>query len=239
MIDVTILIKTFQRPDCLKNCLKSIREFYPDIQIFVADDSDDAVDVKKEHLEIISLPFDSGLSAGRNFLLNRVETKYFLLVDDDFIFTSKTDLKLMRKILIEDDIDLISGLTNRVPENKIQTYKGLLELHGSELRCIDGYRGLTKSGYKKYDLVMNFFMAKTDSVKKVMWDEELKIVEHTDFFLRAKGKLDIACCPDVVVNHLKNNNERPEYDAFRNRYDIFRELFELKHGITRTIPFGG
>lgn len=239
MFDITIIIKTFLRPDCLEMCLKSIRKYYPDIQILVADDSKNSCDGVYPNEIRYSLPFNIGLSAGRNFLLERVETKYFVLVDDDFIFTDKTNLRFMRKILIDDDIDLISGVINEIPKNKIIRYEGLLELRGTELRYIDNHRGITKSGLKMYDLVMNFYMAKTDSIKGIMWDEELKIVEHTDFFLRAKGILDIACCPEIVVNHVKDNNERPEYYKFRNRYNKFEDIFKLKHGIKRIIPFGG
>lgn len=38
------------------------------------------------NLQYFDLEKDCGLSAGRNFLLNKVQTKYFVLADDDFVF---------------------------------------------------------------------------------------------------------------------------------------------------------
>src|SRR5947208_139 len=105
MDEVTIAIKTFERPESLKDLLVSIRQFYPDIRIIVADDS------KKPHapriakifsnVECITLPFDVGISVGRNAMLKRIKTKYFVLCDDDFLFYEQTKLEKFKKILDE------------------------------------------------------------------------------------------------------------------------------------------
>ena len=39
MKDVTIIVKTFDRYNCLKKLLKSIRKYYNDIPILIGDDS--------------------------------------------------------------------------------------------------------------------------------------------------------------------------------------------------------
>ena len=70
--EVTIAIKSFLRPCTLDACIYSIRKFYPDIGIHVADDGN----MNKAPLgvnRLYQLPFDSGVSIGRNFL---VEVKY-------------------------------------------------------------------------------------------------------------------------------------------------------------------
>jgi glycosyltransferase involved in cell wall biosynthesis len=45
-MNITILIKTFRRPDLCKRLVDSIRQYYPDIKIIVAidDDSGDTFD---------------------------------------------------------------------------------------------------------------------------------------------------------------------------------------------------
>ena len=85
--DITIGIKTFSRPDLLKFTLGKLREDYDSsVRIIVADDSKD--DHKRENERIIgefinvdhvTLPFDSGISVGRNALVVATRTRFFLL----------------------------------------------------------------------------------------------------------------------------------------------------------------
>ena len=54
----------------------------------------------------------------------------------------------------------------------------------------------------KCDIVQNFFMAETNAVRQKVagWDEDLKLIEHADFFMRAKeAGLVVAHTPDVLV----------------------------------------
>jgi hypothetical protein len=45
------------------------------------------------------------------------------------------------------------------------------------------------------DMVDNFFIARTDAVRSVLWDERLLVGEHEDFFLRARAAgLRVAYC---------------------------------------------
>lgn len=74
---MTFIIHTFKRPDCLSRLLESIKEYYPNTPVIVYDDSE----------------FDRGLSWGRNHLVSQVKTKYFLLLDDDFVFTNETKIE--------------------------------------------------------------------------------------------------------------------------------------------------
>lgn len=52
-------------------------------------------------MQYYNLEKDCGLSAGRNFLLNKIQTKYFVLADDDFVFDQKTNLERAVQILEE------------------------------------------------------------------------------------------------------------------------------------------
>ena len=104
------IIKTFKRYDCLNKLLKSIRKFYPKASIIIADDnSENEFDTEfyrkwKKILDIklIKLPFDSGVSAGRNKMVESSKKPYILLLDDDLVFTSKTKIEKFYKILTSD-----------------------------------------------------------------------------------------------------------------------------------------
>jgi len=115
LTDVTLIIKTFERQDTLTRLLESIRQKGFDGPVLVADDSkepyrDTILDEYSNVVtEYVCLPFNVGLSAGRNALLDRVKTPYFVLNDDDFVYGSKTDLQWMRSQLATTDIELLGG----------------------------------------------------------------------------------------------------------------------------------
>ena len=85
-----------------------------------------------------------------------------------------------------------------------------------------------KIPYERVDILLNFFMGKTDILKKLKWAADLKICTHTEFFIRACKECRIAYCPDVWVHHAQTRH--PEYNNFRNRNDRAASL--AKHGIT-------
>jgi len=100
--DVTIAVKTFQRPEALLRLLESIRRFYPAVAVHVVDDSERALEPVPDVItRYWHLPFNSlGVSAGRNFSLRHVETEYVLVCDDDMVFGRRTDLGEMLRTLI-------------------------------------------------------------------------------------------------------------------------------------------
>jgi GT2 family glycosyltransferase len=88
--DVTFLVKTHERPHSLRKLLDSLRRFYPHTKVLVADDGRIALrqrpsDIAQTTTHIVTLPYDVGLSAARNAMLERVDTKYFITLDDDFV----------------------------------------------------------------------------------------------------------------------------------------------------------
>lgn len=54
---VTIATKTFLRPHKLKILLQSIRKYYPDLTVIVADDSKEPLEIKDDNVEYYSMPF--------------------------------------------------------------------------------------------------------------------------------------------------------------------------------------
>lgn len=225
MNELTIIIKTIDRYNSLKKLVKSILKYYPNISILIGDDGLDYCGEKLKidfpnQFNIISyhLPLDSGLSYGRNFLVSKVKTKYLLLCDDDFIFDKKSDLQTALNILKEKKLDIIGGyfrnykivktifdrficLGQKIFRYELATnYIGKFELNNKKLNL--NFRFKDFPDYEETSFVMNFFVAKTSSIKKVLWDEDLKVMEHEDFFIRASQKgLKVAFTNKLSIQH--------------------------------------
>lgn len=232
MKELTAIITTFNRRESLMKLIKSIRKYYKDLQIIVVDNGNEEKAIRTKGVSYYKVPFDSGLSFSRNFAMSKVKTKYILLLDDDFEFTEKTDIVKLLKIAKDNDFDIVGGAVEGL------FYNGILELEGSTLRYIDGDRGEV-NGYKLYDMVLNFFIGKTNSIRlNECWDEELKLAEHTDFFWRAKKhNLKISFEPTVSIKH--NHDRNKDYLKYRIRGKEYLQLFMEKNGIRRLINFVG
>lgn len=55
--------------------------------------------------------FFQGWFAGRNLAVSQVTTKYFLWVDDDFLFTDKTKIEKLVDVLEGTDLDVVRSAT--------------------------------------------------------------------------------------------------------------------------------
>ena len=203
---LTAIIKTFERPGWLDRMIRSIRRYYPDLPILVADDSFEPV--PRDDVGYLRLPPDVGISAGRNALLARVETPYFLLLDDDFEFTRRTRIERLLRVVRETSLPLAGGHVVRCKRRIVRVrrptppYYGMIEREGDILAIRPGCRR-DEGEYLVCDLVSNFFVARTDVVRAMGgWDEELKLNEHGPFFVELHGRgHEVAFCPDVEVLH--------------------------------------
>lgn len=233
MRDTTAIIVTFNRPDSLKILVKSIRKYCPDLKVIIVDNGEKESSrsySRMKNVEYYKVEFDSGLSYSRNFAVDRVKTKYMILLDDDFEFTEKTDINEMIRIL-ELGFDIVGGSVEQMK------FDGLLERDGKTLKYVEKNRG-SHEGYPLYDIILNFFIAKTDVIKKIRWDEELKLAEHTDFFLRAKDyNIKITYTPDIQIRH--NHDRSIEYSKFRSRGKDYMWRFMEKQDIDCIINFVG
>ncbi len=248
MHDFEILIKSFLRMGCLKRLLDSIIEHYPSIVVRIVDDSVPEKDlvyppkqqkilerILREREEIVefvsqypnlhfySLPFDSGLSVGRNFLVGKVEAPYFVIMDDDFVVTKRTDLNKLHQVIESDkDIVLVGG---RVADNGKYTRR---RRPGKMVKGSDGnyHKVLLGVNCPRVDVagvkcipcryVPNFFMASIKLMRKheLKWEEELKIGnEHAIFFITMPAELKIYYTGECTVDHWSRRNRL--YRRFR------------------------
>ncbi|XP_039680342.1 beta-1,4 N-acetylgalactosaminyltransferase 2-like isoform X2 [Perca fluviatilis] len=220
---VTIATKTFLRYPQLKVLLSSIRRFYSNIEVVIADDSFEPEHITGEHIRQYFMPPAQGWFAGRNLAVSQVTTKYFLWVDDDFLFTENTKIeKLVEVMEAVPELDVLGGT---VQGN--QFYFSLLYEEGEEMEGGCLYRksqGKFQSlpGYPQCFLasgVVNFFLARTDAIQKVGFDPKLQRVAHSEFFIDGLGSLLVATCDHVSIDHQPktgNNKDNAHYARFRN-----------------------
>lgn len=214
---LTAVIKTFERPDTLRRLVASIKRLYPNLPIIVVDDS--RTPCKLAGVETIVMPYDSGVSAGRQKALEHVRTPYLLLLDDDFVFYKKTALEpAMRLMETHPAIDIMGGEVVNLPSFKSADYK-YANLHPTKVTSVLP-SGSEVGGLKVYDKVPNFYVARTQRLKLVGWDKRIKRLDHADFFTRAKGVLVTVFNPHFKVLHAQTPFER---NYMGKRYDTVQD----------------
>ena len=258
---IAIIIPTFLRDEKMQTCVESIMEhcekdkmFQKWVKIYIGDQGKRTKEkdifyekIKKAGHKVFYLPINCGLSYARNFLVNVTKEKFVLIIDDDFKFTKQTDLgKFINILLSNKDLGIVGGkikmrsdyhysllykkneLCYYLPKKKTNyTIKTFKQKEVSYLYC---------------DIVLNFFLAKREVFNDIMWDNELPLVEHSDYFMRLKAtKWKVAYTSEVIVEHQKKQNPS-EYNKYRLvktgiNCKIGEERFLKKWGIKRTKKF--
>jgi hypothetical protein len=242
--DVTVLVKAFERPDCLRRLVSSIRRFYPHIAIYVVDDSREPLDPPPDGVtRYWHLPFNSaGLAGGRNFGLRHVETEYVLVSDDDMVFVRKTDLGKLLATLRTTTFDVVSCCWMDYDpwtgvRRGLRHWEGTLDVEGRVLVHRYGATRGTVDGLPVYDTVHNFFMAPVERLGPDPWNEQLKVQEHTEFSLSLKERgLLSTVHPDVVVDHRQEFTD--QYDASRGDRSTYRDVWLELRGLDRREAVG-
>ena len=102
----------------MQRLVRSIREYYPQISIIIADDSPASLIneseivhqlEKDENIRYFKLPENNGWNSGRALLISQVETEYFVSLDDDWIFNNATKIDEMLQIIEDSGFDIIGG----------------------------------------------------------------------------------------------------------------------------------
>jgi glycosyltransferase involved in cell wall biosynthesis len=218
---LTIVIKTFERPRTIERLVHSIRRMYPTMPIIVVDDS--RAPRELPGVETIVLPFDQGVSIGRQTGLDLVRTPYVMMLDDDFVFFFATQLgRAISKLERQPRIDLIGGQLIDLPYIRFREppIGRIFPTRAVPREPI----GSTIDDLLVCDKVANFYIARTDAVRRVGWTPQLRRVDHADFFTRALGVLVCVFDRELRAFHAQTPFDRA-YMAHRN--DIERDLLVL------------
>lgn len=246
---VDFCITTFKRPEAVAELLRSIPARYPDAAIYVADQGDalddDLYDALRAELsaaglvtppDIRHLPFDCGLSAARNHLVTTTPREYKLILDDDFAFTDGTRIeKFLTLLEARPEAGIVGGDVTRdgvaerfdfrIDRTERTTFRPLVD--DAPYSVLDGVR------HRETDCVVNFALMRRDLFTHVLWDPELKVGEHGDFFFRVlDAPYSVLHTPDVTVEHL-DPLEDPDYARYRGRHEEFLAQAMAKHGLTK------
>jgi GT2 family glycosyltransferase len=239
--EITAIIKTFERPRSLDRLVRSIRRHYPQLRVIVGDDSVTAY--PRTDVDYVRLPVDIGVAAGRNALLELVDTPYLLTLDDDIAFAEGTRVERLAQTLERHAAAVVSGdlidCERAFPlrtRRRRQVYHGIIRREGDSLRLIPGHDSILGEAYQ-CDFTPQFFLARTAVIRQVGgWFAPLKMDHQQELFLRLKESgYRVLHRPDVWAEHWQ---ESPlVYAAFRAR--DYAPLMASRHGLRRITDFAG
>ncbi len=181
--------------------------------------------------KVFDLPFNCGLAYTRNFLIKQTQEPLILIIDNDFEFTTKTDLNIFINILNESsDIGLVGGTLSNRDSYTHNLYYDKLEKKIYYIKHKPVWANTIPTLFQKQytyyycDSVLNFFLAKKEIFNDITWDNDLKLVEHTDFMLRLKNTdWRVAYTPEVFINHQEEDNSQ-EYIDYRQKTNKLNSL---------------
>ena len=203
--EVTAIIKTFERPYAVKRLVRSIKRRYPDLKIIVVDDSRETVSM--EGVKMIRMPYNTGISIGRNRALDETESRYFLLLDDDFVFSRRQKIgEWVDFMESHPQVDILGGRCIDLPLYIEHDFHDMPLFRSDQTPKIEPGTRLDYHGPDRYvvaNKVQNFFLGRTETVREVKWKPELKTMEHTDFFTRACGRLTTVYHSGMRILHAK------------------------------------
>lgn len=220
--ECTIIFKSFERQKMAKCLYKNIQKYYPGIRVIIADDSSKPLELTGENLEIIQLPFNSGLSVGLNRALERVTTPFVVRMDDDQLLTPFSKIEKQIVFLKEhSEVDLVGILLYHMPicrslRKAAEEYykqpmnyapKKLLIPHLTKIDATHIVVGKSS----------NTFVARTDKIKEIGYDDNIRMIDHNEFFFRAAGNIVSVLDKTAFVLHYRNRFDM-NYEKYRRDY---------------------
>jgi glycosyl transferase family 2 len=201
---LTAIVHSSGNPRLLERLLKGLRNSYPGLPVLAAIDQEQPEPLQE--IKLVRLPSGHGASAGRNALLARVKTPFFLLLEDSHQFIRRTRLEWLLEPLNMGTLDLVVGNVACCRRKIFFRQKverpthGIFQVSGQRLslhQIDENASGETVP----CDLGPNFFIARTDRVRAMGgWDPELKSNEGEEFFFRASQYgLHIGYCPKASI----------------------------------------
>ena len=227
--NTAFLIKTFDRHQCVDALLYRIRELYPLLAIYIADDGYEAyivpLEFQNESLKYIRLPVDSGVGFGRNELIRHADMdsyKYIIMSDDDYFIE---DMRLIESMIQRfvamnkvamNHVDIIApyrceerGGDPNLSTCPVKRNSGELVVHDQTLYVVPNIM-TKKNTYHpmcgESELFQQFFFARTSIIRSYGWDDSLKNNDHYDFLLNLKNNGIVAMtCADLKILHTKHS----------------------------------
>lgn len=230
--NVTVIFKSFERQKMAKRLYENLQEYYPGISVIIADDSSTPLELQGDSLEIIQLPFNSGLSYGLNRAIEKVKTPYVMRMDDDELLTLKTCLGAQVHFLEKHpEIDLVgfctlTAIRCKNPDEEVSKFTSF-SMRGAPKPLRIPHMTQIDGNHFVMGKVPNLYVARTDKVRSVGWDENLRMLDHQDFFWRAAGNLVSVIALGTAVFHYHNPFQK-HYQKYRQDVEGDREYITQK-----------
>ena len=238
-MDVTLMVKTMYRPGPLNDLLQSIRQRYPEIPIRVVDDTPTRPEHESAPYPEVSSAYsgvdhevfgpDRGIGFCLNHILDTCDTEAVVLLEDDFTFSDRTKLEVLWPWIHTGLFDIMGGGVRAHRTGKLQRFMGPLRFKkegcAPDLELVEPN---TVHGVREFDVVMNFFMARTEALRELRWDEDLKVARHIDFYLRAGG-WEPHKCPERTGKRLAVGYDQ-SMEILHHSVSVMPPYAALRHG---------
>ena len=259
---VTFVVKAFERPNCLDRLIKSLGSKYPGFNLMILDDSYNKINLNDYPSHGMNVTYiqsepDIGLSEGRNRLVDKVETPYLVLLDDDFIFDSDhldpASLGDILNSLQSSVFDIAGGcVSSKYGEGWSYSFSKDIEnkilFQKQDISCANHDKFSREPSYVtekvacwETSTILNFFVGSVDFLRRTKWDPRLKVGEHEDFFLTVEklgGKVGM-CRGFTSYNDNTCNADSETYKKARKRVFDYWVIVFKKWDINKMITLAG
>lgn len=233
--NVTFIYKSFERQKMAKRLYKNIQKYYPTAKVIIADDSKKPLKIKGDCAEIIQLPFNSGLSLGLNSALRSVQTPFTMRMDDDILLTPFSKIhEQLCFLLNHSEIDLVAVQAcnfpkKPMPQKEATRYAGFSM---SEARLPLKIPHMTRIDETHFVMgkTPNIFLIRTEKYKQLGYDDNIRMIDHHEFFLRAAGVIVSSMDISAFVLHYHNGFDR-YYNKYRSDFLGDRAYILKKHNL--------
>ena len=239
---LTVTIKTRFRYENTIKFITSIHAFYPKLRVIVMDEEESekymygnktekiAWDVFLQTNEDLVKHVETkpGVGRGRTEGAKLANTKYILVVDDDYQFTTLTNISRLLEVIEMSDASIVGGDTMdafpyagsmRVARNTSDSPSVDLALYPNVFyEMVQCFRNCYVA-----DVVKTFFIADRKAIlNQGAWDVERLFYEHEDFFINVRrAGLKVVNCKDVLIKHVPKDQFLAAYR--RDSHDIWQK----------------
>lgn len=234
--NIAICLTTFLNDKSLVDSVTSIiKNWNMDYRLLIGDQNptDEKANLYANFM-YYDLPYDCGLSYSRNYLVQKakeLKCEYCIITADNIYFTHRYDYSPI--------IDFLESNFNNGIVGMNIGYKWMYNLatEDNEWKLIPNYEKTIFQNIDlwKFDIIPNFFIAKTQCLLDNPWDNNLKMSEHLDFFWNLKINTNWKVYYTNYIEAKRIPCRSGDYGKMRQRHltNEFRTLAWKKWGLTK------
>lgn len=235
--NVTFIFKSFERQKMARRLYYNIQRYYPGTKVIIADDSKKPLEIEDAHAEVLQLPFNTGLSYGLNRALERVKTPFVMRMDDDELLTPYSQIGQQLQFMMRCPFVGLVGILPYMPLKRQSLVDSAVACFRQNLR--DAFKPLILPHMTPIDETRtvvakapNIFLARTAPFRAIGYDDNIRMIDHNEFFLRAAGNLVSVLDISAFVFHYHNYFDS-HYQRYRGDWHGDIAYINQKHAALR------